>query len=270
MTDMAGGQKPKKKKKSIGYGVKPPYLTLKQAVEIIRRIYDNAGTDLSEDSLSGIFENSVGSSSFTLKLMALKSFGLVEQVKRGTPVRLTQLACNIAAPSEPATRAIAKKEAFLQIENYGKLHQLWAGRILPTGEFFLNTLRERCKIPSDLTQRWKDSFIESALEAALLQQRPDGKMQVRSEPIVEGAETIEAESGEESMNSAIANDTGARARTSPMQPPQTPSQDTGNERYPIHLLEGKIGVVELPKGWSPADVQKMIRVMQVMLLPDQT
>jgi hypothetical protein len=270
MTETVEVQKSKKKKKNVGYGVRPPYLTLKQAVEIIKRIYDNAGADLSEDSLSGILENSVGSSSFSLKLMALKSFGLVEQEKRGALVKLTQLACDIAAPPEPAIRAMAKKEAFLHIENYSKLHQLWAGRILPTGEFFLNTLRERCKIPSGLTQRWKDSFIESALEAALLQQRADGKMQVRSEPIIEGAETSEAESGEESMNSATANDTRARARTEPTPPPQTLSLDTKNERYPIPLLEGKIGAIELPKGWSAADVQKMIRVMQVMLLPDQT
>jgi|SRR5579863_393629 len=263
-------QKPKKKKKSVGYGVKPPYLTLKQATDIVRKVYDNAGADLSEDSLSGIFQNSVGSSSFSLKLMALKSFGLAEQERRGAPIRLTHLACDIAAPSEPSIRATAKRDSFLKIDTYAKLHQLWAGKILPSGEFFLNTLRERCKIPSDLTQRWKDSFIESALEAALLQQRSDGKMQVRSEPIIEGADGNEAgSSGEEPVSSPTLNNAGAAKPE--LKPPFTElPPDPRAERYQIPLLgEGRIGAIELPRGWSAADVLKMIRVMQVMLLPDE-
>ena len=36
------------------------------------------------------------------------------------------------------------------------------------------------------------------------------------------------------------------------------------ERFQIPLLKGKIGVVELPKGWNESDVKKMIRVMNAM------
>jgi hypothetical protein len=262
-------KKSKKKKKNVGYGVKPPYVNLKQAVEIIKTIYNDAGAELSDDSLSGILKNSVGSSSFRLKLMALKSFGLAEQERWKAPIKLSQLASDIAAPSDAATRARAKKEAFLRIENYAKLHQLWAGKILPADEYFLNTLRERCKIPSDLTQRWKDSFIESALEAALLQQRSDGKMQVRSDPAIEGIDTNEAEPREASMNSASANNAGTGAKTDSAPPPLLPRQDPKSERYQIPLLDGKTGAIELPNGWSVADVQKMIKVMKVMLLPDE-
>ena len=39
------------------------------------------------------------------------------------------------------------------------------------------------------------------------------------------------------------------------------------ERFPILLAgEGKSAVIELPKGWTPADVRKMIHVIEAMFL----
>ncbi len=243
----------KKKKKRVGYGVKPPYIDFGEALNIVRRIYEEAGGGVTEDQLSSIIGNSVKSSSFNLKLATLKAFGLINQEGQGRRTVLSELGQGIAAATSPEERSRALKESFLRIENYSTLFDLWAGKILPTDEFFLNTLQTRCSIPSELTKQWKDSFMESGRAAGLFQERQDGKIQLRMEPNGFGAGLEEV---------------GVQGRPQdpqPEKPPLLSKPGFGNvERFQIPLLEGRTGVIELPKGWTEGDVKKMIRVIAAM------
>ncbi len=246
-----------KKKARIGYGVKPPYVHLGEAIDIVKRVYEDAGGSVVEDQLSTIMGNTVKSSSFNLKLMALRSFGLITPEGQGKRIGLSELAKRIVAPITPEEKLQAIKEAFLRIETYRTLHELWAGKILPTDEFFLNTIRERCRIPPELTNRWKDSFMASGAVAGLFQEREDGKIQLRLEP-----GTIRQVLEELSMP-------GRGESNAPIerQPPGRSSPPSGDmDRFQVPLLEGRIGVIELPKGWTDSDVKKMIQVMRVMFL----
>lgn len=262
---MGRGARDEGKRQRVGYGVKSPYLSLREVIVITKKIYDEAGAGLSVESLAGLLGNTVSSSSFTKKLMALKNFGLVEQPSGDKTIRISPLGMSIVAPSTPNVRIRAKKESFLRINTFVVLHKLWEGKILPADEFFLNTLREKCQIPTELLRDWKANFIESAQEAGLLLQRPDGKIQVRSEPI--GEEGVEEPSGGEEEKPPDERPEGGNESTRRLPPP--PARDDSVKRFQIPLLGGKIGAVELPVGWDEADVQKMIKIINVMFLPEK-
>ncbi|MFQ5897563.1 MAG: hypothetical protein ACE5JN_04875 [Candidatus Methylomirabilia bacterium] len=233
-----------RKRDRVGYGVKPPYIHFGEALDIVRRIHEDAGGSVSEDQLSAIMRNSVGSSSFILKIYALKGFGLVSQEGSGRRIGLSDLARRIVVPTAPEERFRALKEAFLRVEAYRTLFELWAGKILPAEEFFLNTLRERCRIPPELAKRWKESFMSSGAAAGLFQERADRKIQLRMDP-----------NGSTAGRSVAGPATSAQA--------QGPGEF---ERFRVPLLRGRIGVVELPKGWTDSDIRKMLEVIRVMFL----
>jgi hypothetical protein len=242
-----------KRKKRVGYGVKPPYIDLGQAIELVDRIYDNGGGSVSEDQLSAIFNNSVESSSFRLKLTALKAFGLVSQAGAGNRIELSELGRSYAGAVRAGQQATALKTAFLNLENYRKLYEFWSGKVLPPEEFFLNSIREECRVPQELVMSWKNSFMDSAKAVGLLQERSDGRVQLRREP---------GSTEEEPMASV---ETEGKRGASTLRP-VTPTRDEV-ERFPIPLVaEGKSAIIELPKGWTPADVKKMIHVIEAMFL----
>ncbi|MHB8782235.1 MAG: hypothetical protein ACYDAX_02235 [Desulfobacteria bacterium] len=263
---MARSAKDVGKRQYIGYGVKPPYLSLRDAIAIIKEMYDKAGAELSVESLANLMNNTVASSSFRKKYMALKNFGLVEQSNGDKMIRISNLGMSIVAPSTPNARVKAKKESFLRINTFLVLHKHWEGKILPAEEFFLNTLREKCQVPSELLEGWRDNFIESAQEAGLLQQRSDGKIQVRSEPQAEEGYEETGDEGEEKTPPGDPEGEKDRFRK-PFLPPPPP--DKSVNRFQIPLTGGKIGAVELPDGWDDTDVNKMIKVIEVMFLPEK-
>lgn len=241
----------------IGYGVRPPYIHLGDAVEIIRRIHEDAGGSVSEDQLSTLFGNSVKSSSFQLKLMSLKAFGLVSQ--SGKRIALSPTGQGIVAATSPDQRISAYKSAFLNIDTYKTLYELWAGRILPADEFFLNTLQTRCHIPAELTKRWRESFMQSGNAAGLFQDRPDGRIQLRQDPIVDATQSVM----DETPTTSQGGDT-TEERQLPVS--MQVSKSGAIQKFQIPLSGGKIGAIELPLGWTQSDVKKMIRVIDAMFV----
>ncbi len=247
-----------RKKKTIGYRVKPPYIHLREALGAITRIYEEAGGSVSEDQLSSIVGNTVGSSSFRLKVQALKNYQLISQGGPGQRIGLSDLARRIVGATSPEERAEALREAFLNVENFKKLHEMWAGKLLPVGEFFLNAIREHCRVPLELTKQWKDSFMNSADAAGLLQERPDGKIQLR----VQGSEPMRGPAEEELMEEPAEEAVPTTRRSL-----DRPAGDL--QRFQVPLLEGRTGIVELPRGWTDSDIRKMIEVIRVMFLWDK-
>lgn len=243
------------KKKRVGYGVKPPYIDLGEGLRLAQKIYDDGGGSVSEDQLSAIFGNSVGSSSFRLKLGALKSFGLVNQAGAGARIELSEVGRSFAGATRVGQKWDAVKTAFLNIENFRTLYEFWSGKILPQDTFLLNSIREHCKVPAELLTSWKNNFMSSAKAATLLQERTDGRVQLRREP---------GSTEEEPM---VAGETTERSQAAPSRAPVLRRDELEVERFPIPLVgEGKSATVELPKGWTQADVRKMIHVIEAMFL----
>jgi len=242
----------KTKKRRIGYRVRPPYMDLGKAIEVIRRIYEEAGGSVTEDQLSGIMGNSPSSSSFVYKVQALKTFQLIQQEGPGQHITLSDIGRRVIAPTDPRERAQALREAFLGPETHRTLYDAYAGKLLPSGEFFLNAIRERCGVPQELATGWKDSFMGSGAVAGLLQERSDGKMQLRSE-----SNSVTERGQEETVEPLIERPQDASRGSD--------GQKRG-EKFSVPLLDGRMALVELPSGWTPQDVKKMLEVMRVMFL----
>jgi hypothetical protein len=248
-----------KKSERLNYGLNPPFLDLSEAVDIVKRIYYDAGGSVSEDQLSSLIKNSVKSSSYRRKMQALKNYGLITQDGSNGRINISSLGRNIIAPTSPDDKYQAIKTAFLNIETFKTLYELWAGKILPVDEFLLNTIRERAGIPPELVKQWKNIFMSSGTAAGLFQQRQDGKTQVR----------IEAES---LLNPNV--DSGESLPQSPPQPappphaspPSLPPSRLSSEfnRINIPLFEGRVAAIEIPFGSTGKDMEKFIRVIRVM------
>lgn len=169
--------KEKKKTETVRLkpGSHPPRYSLGEAVELATAIYENAGGRASFDEFSAITGNTRKSSSFVAKLNVLKGYGLV--TAEGDRITLTGLADLIVAPRDPSDRYEGLKEAFLQVETFGLVHEKFIGKILPQGEFLVNTFAQY--VPRNTARDWINQFTASADYAGLLLSRGDGKYQVR-------------------------------------------------------------------------------------------
>ncbi len=248
-------QKPKRK--MIGYGVKPPYFSLGDALAITKRVHEEAGGDVSEDELSSMLGNSVGSSSFRLKVQSLKNFKLLTQDRAGQRLILSPIAKSIFGATSHEERSAATKEAFLSLDPYRKLYSAYAGKLLPSGEYLLNAIREQCGVPSELTNQWKESFMSSGAAAGLFQERSDGKIQVRLAP----TEPL-GQPPEEALMPALDEQT-----LDPERPSREQQSKVGDfESFSFPLLDGRKGVVQFSRGWTLSDVKKMLELMRVAFL----
>jgi len=246
-----------RKRKKIGSAVKTPYLHLGQAIEVVKQVYELIGGSASEDEFSTILGNSVKSSSFNLKVQAVKNFNLIEQAAKGQRIVLSALGKRIFAATSPEERAHAVQEAFLRVRQYKALYEAYAGKLLPTGEFLLNAIVQHCKVPSQLTNQWKDSFMASGAAAGLFQERADGKIQVRLAP----GRSTEQPQEEASMQGEDQQRPGEERRFR-----EQPTRPVDFESFKFPLLDGRIGVVQFSKGWTVSDVKKMLELMRVAFL----
>jgi hypothetical protein len=246
------------KKKARGYRIRPPYISLGNALAIAKKVYTDAGGSASEDDLSAIVANSVKSSSFQLKLQSLKNYGLVNQEGQGKRISLTEPARRFFGATSPEQRAQAQKAIFLSVGNYQKLYDLWAGQIIPTGEFIHNAIKETCKVPADRVPDWQESFVRAAEAAGLLLRRSDGSLQLRREP-----NGLRADVEREEL---LSRDESDEKSERPGKEEAPPRRTSDTERYQIPLLDGKVGVIELPKGWTTSDVRKFLHVVNAMFL----
>ncbi len=223
----------------------------------MKLVHEDAGGSVSEDQLSVITGNSVRSSSFLLKVQALKQFQLLEAEKGGKHFKLSELARRIFEAVSPEQRAKALKDSFLSISQYRQLHEAYAGRLLPAGEFLLNAVTQHTGVPSQLTNQWKDSFIASGEAARLFQKRPDGKTQLRFDPEdsmerpPEEAPMLEAEEPRASIE---------------RQPKEQPQVQRDTETFRLPLFEGRFAVLQLPRGCTDMDIKRMVETIRVMFL----
>ena len=103
--------------------------------------------------------------------------------------------------------------------------------------------------------------------AGLFQERQDGKIQVRIEPGSIVSQEPQRQPGDISAREASQESATVKLPV-PGEPPIF-SQSREVQRFQIPLLEGKLAVVELPHGWTEADITKMLQIMKVMFLWDK-
>ncbi len=217
-------------------GSKPPKLTLKEAVEITLKLYEDAGGMVNLDVLSKFTENSPSSSTFKNKLSALKKFNLIED--KADSLTLTDTARLIVAPKTPEEKLINLKTAFLGYRRFEKIYSQFAGKILPQDEFLKNIFAE--VVPKSFAKKWMENFKISAEFAGLFSKRQDGRIQVL-EGIGEMSDEKKTEEVEEKPDSDKAELTEIAVNTD--EPENVQNIETTNAIRKIFLKESKKSIL---------------------------
>jgi hypothetical protein len=251
MTTEASVNKPERMKR----GSFPPYLSLGEAFDLTRAIYEQGGGQASYDLVSRLTGNSSSSSSFIRKTGALKLYGLVTE-QNGNLI-LTEQGSAIAAPISEGAEVGAKKAAFLGVPAYTRLFERHKGKLLPADEFLKNILEQDIGIPRELSSEWVLAFKESARAAGLLFSRPDGKIQILETPSFE----VERTEG----RSDFTDSTLSPATSIPEPMPRgsvpsnitaaSPSVSGNNTRF--DLSDGRVAEFRIPFGINSRDAKRL-------------
>jgi len=252
-----------KKRKRLPKGSVPPSLNLEEASDITNRIYELAGSEASYDVVARITGNSTRSSTFLNKIITLKNYGLILDVNR--TITLTESGRKIAGPRTPTERALALKQAFLNIGLYSTVYEKFKGRLLPPDEFLINTFADY--VPTrELASAWMDNFKKSAKKAGLLELRQDGKTVVL-ETINPShhAEFVEAEPPPVEQKTDVVKQPVIES-----QPPITGSQYSGNgipkksnfgHVSKISLSGSREAEFSIPDKLTARDAQKLTKAL---------
>jgi hypothetical protein len=253
-------------KKTVSSVQKPPYLPLAEALRHTEEIHQNGAGSVSLESLSALLRNSVKSSSFRLKLNALRNFGLVEE--RGDTVSLTPLGLQYSAPTSPTERAAAAALAMQRIGMAQKLHSRFAGGILPSTESLANTLLREYSAPVPLNTAWAEFFVE-ALRTADLVSQVGGRTTVRRQPTVtapwaSGASLEDTEPSADALSDsssiAVPSRSGESHRTTAASGP--PDGDV--QRVDFTIANGARASILIPTSATADDLDDLISLISVM------
>lgn len=144
-----------------------PYNDLDDAVEIAKKVHENAGISCTIDQLAAYVKNSLTSGAFRLRVSNAATFGLTDN-ERGE-VRLTELGRRIA---DPAQEAAAKIDAFLKVPLYSRIYDNYKGFTLP-GAAALEKFMRDVGVSGKQTGKARQAFMRSARQAGFFAQGDD-------------------------------------------------------------------------------------------------
>jgi hypothetical protein len=159
--------------------ITPPWINLKDGLELISIIYERGAGSISSDELARLMKSTVKSSAFGMKLVALRKYGLIQT--EGHAIKITQLGNAIMAPSSNEERQAAIFQSFNSIQLHAQLHQRYRGGFLPEDSFLANTLEREFNVSPDDKDKWVECFKESGKVAGVLNYE-GGKIRVLQAP----------------------------------------------------------------------------------------
>lgn len=147
----------------VGKGApwKFPKHTLEDSLRISKAIEDmNAGKPWRSEELAKAvgFNQSVDWRYLDL-VRASALYGLTSGSGKNSLISLTPLGNDIVAPSSAAQRQKALMQAFESVEDFSKVAAHYAGKNIPEGEFFVNTLVRDFDIPRDRVEKFSEVFM---------------------------------------------------------------------------------------------------------------
>jgi hypothetical protein len=157
----------------------PPWIDLKESLELVRQIYDRGGGSVSYDELAQIMDSTIKSSSFRMKTVALRAFGLIQS--DGKNIRLTNLGQMVVAPASQDEYGEALFKAFNNMQLHAELYQRYKGGYLPEDSFLGNTIVREFNAPADTKEQWIKCFKRSGIASGILVEE-GGKIRVLQTP----------------------------------------------------------------------------------------
>ena len=150
--------------------VRSPYLFpvygLGLALQIAAQVESDGGGTLTEETLAIAMTASVKSSTFRLKALTPRQFGLLE--KSGPNLSTTRLAKAILKPANDQERADALWNAFVTIPLFRALAERYKGQPLPQGDTLRNILEREFGIERSRVTSAERVLMDSAREAGAL------------------------------------------------------------------------------------------------------
>lgn len=143
---------------------KPPYLSLKEALRHVQEIQQRGAGNLRNDALAEVVGNTAKSSSFRRKVIALKDFGLVNEIKSGakiTGVQLTPLGKRLVLPANDAEKQRNALAATRNVPLFNDLYEKLMGQALPETQYLQNIIRRDFQAYEADAKEWAVRFREA-------------------------------------------------------------------------------------------------------------
>ena len=149
------------------------------AIDIARRVEENGGGSLTEETLAINLGLSARSSGFRLKSLAARQFKLIS--KHGETLTTTPTAKAIFKPTSNDDAQRGYREAFLAIPLFLAVSDRYRGRPLPDSQTLRNVLEREFHVEHSRVQQAERMLLDSARDAHLLMHTGDGTYLVVSD-----------------------------------------------------------------------------------------
>lgn len=149
--------------------LKPEFSDFENCIGYAKELYQHTGGICSEDELGRIVGNKTTSSWFTLKLNAMRAYGLVEF--EGDRIKITKLAESIIRPKDEKESTDSVLAALRAFPMFTSLVNRYDGKGEPASSFVANTLESEGKAKSDKAKDWALYFLKAARFSRLFQTR---------------------------------------------------------------------------------------------------
>ncbi|TMA04983.1 MAG: hypothetical protein E6J89_19560 [Deltaproteobacteria bacterium] len=239
-------------------GTIPPYINLKESIDLTKAIYERGGGSMTPDDVAALMKSTVKSSAFRLKIAAMRGFGLIQT--DGQSLRITQTGKAIVAPTSPDEYQTAILEAFNSVSIYESLHQKYQGGFLPEDTFLANTVVKEFSSPSEHKEKWLKSFKESGRAAGLLREE-GSKTRVLRTPSLTGGYMPEQRHDEGQQERREEQESRKQDRDY-----RTASASTGS--FPVVLDENRCVLV--PLDFSRDDLEYLQGVLELYVKRRET
>jgi hypothetical protein len=145
-----------------------PYNDLDDAVEVAKKVWEPYGGSCEIVQLAGAFQQTPGSGAFRTKVLAAKSFGLVQGTNKLT---LTPLGYQVVDPKQERA---ARSEAFLRPGLFRVLYDAAqdSGGLLPSGPALDNLIQRSGVVPKQVANA-RNMFLRSAKQAGFREHGDD-------------------------------------------------------------------------------------------------
>jgi len=154
-----------------------PRHSLDRSLRIPKGILDqNAGRECTDRETAEFIGVKYNAGPYSSELSSAIKFGLLERPEAGK-VKLTEIARNILKPQQKDSLITGLRSAVLKAPVISDVYTHYRGENLPDDQFFINTLSDKYKIPSDKISEFKEIFIDTLNKAELIKEH-DGKWRV--------------------------------------------------------------------------------------------
>ncbi len=154
LEEAAKGDKVERERSRIEF----PYYSLDEAIKLAKGVFD-LGTNCQIDQLAGHLDQSAKGGGFRVKLMAARTFGLINYTQGN--VSLTDLGSQIVEPDQERE---ARAQSFLKVPLYNAIYEQFKGKTLP-GDKGLEGAMVNLGVAAKQKDKARQAFNRSAKEA---------------------------------------------------------------------------------------------------------